>query len=638
MSERKIDATEFENASIAAARTFGRKGEVNVVFSGQQAMTDGNTIYIPALDTTKPLDEGTARVARGFIDHEAGHIRHTDMAAFTKEMERAHAAGDKFHAMLLNCIEDVRIEDCVRSEYPGAERNISGMNEKLVDSVVERLGKVDAKDPRVSMPIAIIAADMERTGVPGADKMVGAIPKDIMEMARDCIRLVDSKLRRVVERVEGGVVVSDGKPGTKDAIELTRVISDMVDEKFNPDRKRKEPEGLDGEGEGGGKGEDEGKSPDGPSDKIPDGKIDTSKSSWVNGHVSEPVSNKLDLREVLRNNIGGRRGGYSRFATTSDRVHTAHDSERKYVTEDGQNLSLGHRFLTDPDGRRQYQDVLAGNAGAVGVMARKLERALLDKLRRGWQRNLEDGSFDSRRVVAAVRGEPNIYRMRDDAPSLDTAVTLLIDLSGSMGGLKADVAMKSAICLAECLSRVGVALEVLGFNDRGGFLTKGERKRCHEQDRLGVRYTRWEPLDLYVFKDFDERLADARTAMGNIDKCVGGNNADGEHILNAYARLAKRTEKKKIMMVLSDGAPACRSHDHGALAEHARYAVQYCERKGVRMIGIGICDSSVRDFYPKYTVINNVTDLGKATLDQIGRMILGERFKVDNADLAKRTA
>jgi cobaltochelatase CobT len=648
MTERMIDAADFENASVAAARTFGRRGEVNVVFSGQHAMTDGSTIYIPSLDHTKQLDEETARVTRGFIDHEAGHIRHTDMKAFTKEMERAHANGDKFHAMLLNCIEDVRIEDCVRSEYPGAERNISGMNEKLVDSVVERMAKVDAADPRISMPIAIVAADMERNSVPGVEKMVASIPKPIMDMARDCIGMIDSRLRRVVERVEDGVTVADGKPGTNDAIELTRIISAMVDEKFNPDRKKEKGEG-DGEGEGDGDEksegdeEGEGKGKEGESKgKPPEGKVDTKHSSWVNGHVSAPIDNKLNLREVLKHNIGGTRSGYTRFGTSSDRVHTIYDAPGKYKTYNDMDMTCGRNphMMSNPDGRASYQSCLRDNAGAVGVMARKLERALMDKLRRGWQRNLEDGSFDSRRVVGAVRGEANIYRMRDDAPSLDTAVTLLIDLSGSMSGKKADVAMQSAICLAECLHRVGVSFEVLGFSDRGGFHTKEENKRLQKLHAESVRLTRWEPIDLFVFKEFDERLPDARMAMGNIYSCVGGNNSDGEHVLNAHARLMKRTEKRKIMIVLSDGSPACRTHDSDGLLQHLRYAVDYCERKGTKMIGIGICDDSVSRFYPKYTVINDVTDLGKATLDQVGRMILGERFKVDNADLiaAKRTA
>lgn len=629
----EINCGDFENASVAAARTFGRKGEVNVVFTGQSAMTDGNTIYIPALDQTKTIDETTARVTRGFIDHEAGHLRHTDMAAFTTEMEAAKKRGDKFFGMLLNCIEDVRIEDCVRSEYLGADRNISTMNEKLADSVIERLRSVDASDVRVTLPIAIIAADMERTSVSSEKSraLCEALPADIMELARESLKLVD-ELPRVVEREQDGMMVRDGKPGTKQAIDLAKLITKKAKEFDEKQRGRTPP--PTGEGDGENKEPGEGEGPEGGPNLEGDVRDDI--NSWLE-KAPEPVSNAVDLRKVLHRVVGKSRRGYTRYSTRSDKIHTTSDPKDKYVDHMGEDYTYGRSRMSRSTGRSTYRKVLTNNPGSVGVMARKLERALMDKLRRGWQRNLEDGGFDNRRIIGAVRGEPNIYKMRDDAPSLDTAVQLVIDLSGSMSGRKVNVAMQSTICLVEALNRVGVATEVVGFNDCGGWLNKADYNGAYA---ARATYTRVDPIDFYVFKDFDERLRDAQLALGNIIHCATGNNSDGEAIVHAYGRLAKRSEKKKVMLVLSDGSPATNTHDHDGLCTHLRMTVDMVERKGVKTIGIGICDDSVSRFYPRYTVIESVADLGKATLDQIGRMILGERFKVDNSDLldARRSA
>lgn len=678
-----IDPMEFEQACVSAARTFGRADNIRVVFQGEAAMTDGSTIYVPSLDRTKPLDKETAMVARGFIDHEAGHIRHTNLVEYKDAIQRAERRGDKFFPMILNAIEDVRIEECVVEEYPGSAKNIDAMNEALMENVAEAIKTLDAKDWRVSAPISILAADMKRrsdaglANIPSIDNVIKALPSELLDKAREWLDLIDKGCRRLVERQgldrHGNMVtLRDGKPGTKDAIAIAEAICKETYETTKVPKPEPQPGAGTGgapggeaaPGEGGGAGEPtSARGNGGQKDKIyagADGKESKgggggvgsgdptytkagSYSEWAKG--AKPIDVHLKAEDIFRGHMAGRGSGYVPFSTAHDRYHTRRDKPNTYTIERNGHVSdatLGFD-LNDDNGLHRYHAILTGGGGRVGVMSRKLERALMDKLRRGWRRNLEEGSFDPRRVVRAATGHPNVFRMREDSPSLDTAVSMVIDLSGSMNrstghGRRIELAQEAAVYLAEALHRVGVPFDVLGFHSVSDFPTTKDAEARTEAQRRGAKFSRWTPIDIHEFKAFDDRLSDCRRAMGTIHNHAGGDNCDGESILYAYQRLKKRTEKKKVMLVLSDGQPATATSEPAQLHQHLRDTVAKIKREGTHIVGIGIATDAVRQYYDQYTVLHHVEDLGKTTLDHIARFALGERFKVDNRDLLPKSA
>ena len=141
---------------------------------------------------------------------------------------------------------------------------------------------------------------------------------------------------------------------------------------------------------------------------------------------------------------------------------------------------------------------------------------------------------------------------------------------------------------------------------------------------------------MYVFKDFDERLYDARGAMSSIAECAGGNNSDGDALIQAWGRLKKRTSKRKIFVTLSDGYPACHcDHGYTHLNGHLRDVVNMIEKGGADVVGIGIMSDAVQQFYPRWQVINELEDLPKATMDELGKLLINERYSPDNSDLMK---
>ena len=136
----------------------------------------------------------------------------------------------------------------------------------------------------------------------------------------------------------------------------------------------------------------------------------------------------------------------------------------------------------------------------------------------------------------------------------------------------------------------------------------------------------------YIFKHFDERLFDAKGALASMSYMALDENSDGDAIEKAHDRLLQRQERRRVMLVLSDGLPAC-GGDRRKVDQYTRQAVADAEKSGTDIIGLGIMDDSVERYYPKYTVINDISDLAGAAMDQLARALIGERYVVDNSKL-----
>jgi cobalamin biosynthesis protein CobT len=654
MAEGYMPAGTFMDATSAAARTFSRDGKLRVVFQGEVAATDGDTIYLPALDQTKTLTKAQVMIGRGYCDHEAGHNRHTDMPAYKAAVRAAEERGDKLFPHILNALEDVRIEKRIIADYVGSRENLAAVHHAVNhEFLTEHLPKQPeaVEDWRIIAPAAITWEGFQRAGY-DEFTLDGYTPRSHAE----CKAKLPADLQR---KVELWIDALEGCRNTKDVIDLAERLCKEVHE--HEREKRSGGGGGEGGGKSGSDGAEAGKRerPDTYTVEAPDGTMtkapDTTSSTGGVGAGPEkvdrvydpdreapptPIGTELNIKRVFGDASTSIEAGYRPWSTSHDKIHTRHDGPGKYVGVDkrgrpdySNNFSYGHR-LSRPSGDSMYRRALENAQGSTNQMRRKLERALMAKLRADWRGGHEYGRLDTKRLVPAYNGESNVYRMKEEAPALDTALSILIDLSGSMSGSPAYLAMQATICLAEVLEKVNVPFEVLGFNNSSGFLDEASAKQYQRDINDGKKYSRWEPLDIYVFKDFNESLREARRAMGHITACAGGNNSDGDAVLVAHRRLMKRREARKILLVMSDGYPAhMSSFGRQHIYNWLRNVVDYVELTGVKLIGIGIMSDAVSQFYPRYQVLNSLAELPKGVLDNIARMLLGERFRVDNKDL-----
>jgi cobaltochelatase CobT len=262
----------------------------------------------------------------------------------------------------------------------------------------------------------------------------------------------------------------------------------------------------------------------------------------------------------------------------------------------------------------------------VSPMQKDLERAISARSLSVYSAGHRSGRLHpsnlSRLAIKTPAGfDDRVFRRRHDANSKDVAVELVIDASGSMNGSKIHTAAQAAYALASTLERIGIKSDVICF-------TTGEA--CapwdvlhDETEKIGRAYSRVESLYMPVLKSFDERMStEVKKRFGWLPNAnFMASNVDGECVEIAARRLLSRRETGKVMIVLSDGAPAASGGARG-LEAHLKKVVQNTIKRGVNVIGIGIESSAVQKFYPKNMVLNNVEELPGAVMKELRTLIV----------------
>jgi len=260
-------------------------------------------------------------------------------------------------------------------------------------------------------------------------------------------------------------------------------------------------------------------------------------------------------------------------------------------------------------------------------MRRKLERALMSQKRSRYSPRKRHGKLDLNKLTNIIEFDPYVFRHKVVDDFINTAVSICTDLSGSMSGYEISLATDCSIAIAEAWQGTGVEMEITGHNTAGRHHSVGTQNN-------GRRYNRCSAIRMAMFKPFGAPLQRYRGAIGRMPAATGATNADGDAWLYAVDRLLQRPEQRKIFLVMADGRPNY-SNDYGKANsyQHTRNAVEWMTMNGVDVVGIGIGDDCVKQFFPRYVVVQNLEDLSKHVMDQLGKMLLGERFVVDNSDL-----
>ena len=258
----------------------------------------------------------------------------------------------------------------------------------------------------------------------------------------------------------------------------------------------------------------------------------------------------------------------------------------------------------------------------ITILANKLQRKLLSKQNRWWEFDLEEGILDSGKLARIITTPESSlsYKKEKDTEFKDTVVSLLIDNSGSMRGRPITIAAISTDILARTLERCGIKVEVLGFTTR---TWKGGKARDtwikENKPKLPGRLN--ELLHI-IYKNADAPVRRTRKNFGiMLKEGLLKENIDGEALDWAYKRLNARSEKRKILMVISDGAPVddstLSSNKSNYLDNHLKYIIKSIEKRGsVELLAIGIGHDVTR-YYAKAVTILDVDDLGNVMSKQL---------------------
>ncbi|MGE3746546.1 MAG: cobaltochelatase subunit CobT, partial [Sphingomonadaceae bacterium] len=263
--------------------------------------------------------------------------------------------------------------------------------------------------------------------------------------------------------------------------------------------------------------------------------------------------------------------------------------------------------------------------GAVTKLANRLQRRLMAQQNRSWDFDQEEGMLDAARLARVVVNpmQSLSYKIERDTDFRDTVVTLLIDNSGSMRGRPISIAAISADIMARTLERCGVKTEILGFTTRAW---KGGQSREHW---LGggrpAHPGRLNDLRHIVYKRADEPWRHARKSLGlMMREGLLKENIDGEALLWAHSRLISRSEERKVLMVISDGAPvddSTLSVNSGTYLErHLRQVIGWIEaRSPVELVAIGIGHDVTR-YYQRAVTIMDAEQLGGTMVEQLASL------------------
>ena len=279
--------------------------------------------------------------------------------------------------------------------------------------------------------------------------------------------------------------------------------------------------------------------------------------------------------------------------------------------------------------RRHLDQLMGPSKSTISKLAHRLQRFLMAQQNRSWEFNKEEGLLDSSRLHKIILDPvtPLSYKIEKDTEFRDTVVSILVDSSGSMRGRSMTVAAICADIISTTLERCNVKTEVLGFTTKqwkGG----ESRKRWVEAGKP-ENPGRLNDLRHIVFKSADTSWRRGQKNFGlMLREGLLKENVDGEALIWAHDRLAKRQEQRKILMVISDGAPVDDStlstNPNNYLDLHLRQVIHSIETQSpVKLIAIGIGHDVTR-YYQKAVTIHRAEELGGVMLDQ-----LTDLFKID---------
>ena len=258
----------------------------------------------------------------------------------------------------------------------------------------------------------------------------------------------------------------------------------------------------------------------------------------------------------------------------------------------------------------------------VGPLQKDLERAISARSLSAYSSGHRSGRLHAANLARLALGDTRVFRRKHEVNGKDVAVELVVDMSGSMAGVKLATATQAAYALASVLERIGIANEVICFTTAECAAPDLVTVK-QEEARIGHRYSRVEALYMPILKGFQERMTvEVKRRFGWLPNVHDlRENVDGECIEIAARRLLARRESGKVMMVLSDGAPACYGTS-GALVGHLKKVVNDISRAGISVIGIGIMSSEVTRFYPNSLVLNSINDLPMVVMKQLRGLIV----------------
>ncbi|MEM8696869.1 MAG: cobaltochelatase subunit CobT, partial [Pseudomonadota bacterium] len=592
---------DLKAALAGAARAMAQDAEVELAFTADVPISNGRHIKVPMPARALPPDQ--VAEARGFADAAALMLRYHDDGVHMSGRPTEAVARSAFDA-----IEKARVEALGARRYAGVRDNLSEALDHRLKS--DPISKARNRD---EVPLASAVALMVRERLTGDAAPERAQPG--LDLVRDWI---EEKGGADLDALE---MLLDDQRGFAEL--TTRLLEDLdlIDGDMQPDDA---DEGGD---------EDEGEDQDeSDTDEQDEGDAGAESQADARAEASEDAGEDGE-GESLDDDFGdmdgdpmdeGEEGMLPVRPNRPFSELTPEFNYRAYTTQYDETIAATELCDEEELGRlRAYLDQqLVHLQGAVTKLANRLQRRLMAQQSRSWNFDQEEGLLDAARLSRVIVNPAHSlsYKVETDTEFRDTVVTLLIDNSGSMRGRPISIAAISADIMARTLERVGVKTEILGFTTRAW--KGGQAREQWLAEGRPAHPGRLNDLRHIIYKQADEPWRRARKSLGlMMREGLLKENIDGEALLWAHNRLIGRSEERRVLMVISDGAPVDDStlsvNSGSYLEKHLRQVIAWIEnRSPVELVAIGIGHDVTR-YYERAVTIMDAEQLGGTMVEQL---------------------
>jgi cobaltochelatase CobT len=614
MSNKDNPVEEFRRVTAACMRAVSHKRDLEVEFTPDPPRIRGNHVRLQT--PPRSLPEAEVSKLRGHSDSMALKLRFHDDKLHSAKMPHGETA-----RKIYNEVEQARYEAIGATRMKGVSSNLdAALADRCKAMSFDRVNEFE--DVPVPEVIGLIVRE-ELTGKSAPDNIrsiVNSWRNWVNERAGEDFAALKKNIGNQEEfALALNKFISDlalGDVDAEDDMEASAEGEGEDDESANPETQGMDSEDSDSMESHGEQSMDD--SEDGEQG-ISEDSIDDTSEGMGDGDSLPP-----DLRWAPQGPLSNERPDYTAFTTAFDEVVEARD------LCDEQELSRLRAHLDNQ---------LATLQGVIGRLANRLQRQLMAKQSRAWEFDLDEGMLDAARLHRIVTNPlyPLSYKQEKEMEFRDTVVTLLIDNSGSMRGRPITLAAMSADILARTLERCAVKVEILGFTTRAW--KGGQSRERWITAGKPIKPGRLNDLRHIIYKAADAPWRRTRKHLGlMLREGLLKENIDGEALMWAHNRLIGRPEQRRILMVISDGAPVDDStlsvNPGNYLEQHLRRVIQWIENYSpVELVAIGIGHDVTR-YYKRAVTIVDAEQLGGTMMDKLSELF-DEDF-VPEDDRARR--
>ena len=606
MTQSDNPADAFKKALSEATKVLANDPDLNVSYSVDPAGLSGDAMRLPQVSRRMTRDE--VMLARGTADAMALNRRYHNGQTHARYTPQGEMARELYEAM-----ETARCEAVGARDMPGTAGNIDA---KIAHDAMRK--GYDQVKQAADAPLAVAAGYLIRHLATGRDLPSGAA--NVMELWRPFI-----------EQQAGGTL-EDLDAILDNQADFAKFARKMIKDLGYGDQLGQDPDQIDDDqddtAEDGGEEEQD---PDSTGDDNTDEEETEGSAEQSQEEQQDASQAQVSMDEMADQEMGEEAempdGEAPMEPPAPQPISDADPDYLVYQTEHDEEIRA--EDLAEPvelERLRAYLDQqLEPLKGAVSRLANKLQRRLQAQQNRSWEFDLEEGTLDAGRLARVIANPttPLSFKVEKDTEFRDTCVTLLLDNSGSMRGRPISIAAICADVLARTLERCNVKVEILGFTTRAW--KGGQAREAWLNDGRPQQPGRLNDLRHIIYKSGDTPWRRARPNLGLMMKeGLLKENIDGEALEWAHRRMMARPEARKILMVISDGAPVDDStlsvNPANFLEKHLRDVIEMVEkRRAVELLAIGIGHDVTR-YYDRAVTITDVEQLAGAMTEQLAAL------------------